>query len=327
MTEPAPPPDAGVVPDGAASVRAAQAALEAGDLTRAAGELDAAAEAHGRAGDADGRARLLTQAAVLLRAAGRPGDAGQRARTAWDVATAWSTKRAAAVEVAEAAAMAGAEAEAAAWFRRATAPADDEPMERARLLLKLANIETSRRSFSAAVGAAGEAARVLDGAGRPDGAMRARLEMAGGWLEGGNPEQAERVVGEVVAWADDAGDHALLSEAHLVLLSVALARDDHQAADACAVTARAEALAAGAALPYLTAASAAATLADGRGDRIAAYASLATAWVTLGDLVGRESARAMVEPVLLGMRDRWGADGFEAAKNAYESRRRAALGR
>ncbi|HYN97977.1 MAG TPA: hypothetical protein VES42_29390, partial [Pilimelia sp.] len=75
-------------------------------------------------------------------------------------------------------------------------------------------------------------------------------------------------------------------------------------------------------LAYVAASVAESALAEVLGDDRAAYGSLATAYATLGDLVGRPLSAATFEGPLRELRDRWGADRFAAAKAAYEATRR-----
>ena len=89
--------------------------------------------------------------------------------------------------------------------------------------------------------------------------------------------------------------------------------------------ARGKALEAVAPLSYYGAAAVLAEALEGSGRRADAYAALATAWVTLGDLLGREVAESWVSPLIEAYRWKWGTDGFAAAKAEHDSRRRAAL--
>jgi hypothetical protein len=75
---------------------------------------------------------------------------------------------------------------------------------------------------------------------------------------------------------------------------------------------------------YVAAAQAIAELTEAGGDRAGAYESLAVGFVTVADLLGKEIAHACFDPALLGLRTRWGPEGFDAVKRAYEARRRAA---
>jgi len=74
---------------------------------------------------------------------------------------------------------------------------------------------------------------------------------------------------------------------------------------------------------YLASAGIASELHAASGDRVAAYGVLATAWVTLGDLLGRDVAASWVKPLLLSCAAKWGDVAFAKAKAAYEAARRA----
>ena len=84
----------------------------------------------------------------------------------------------------------------------------------------------------------------------------------------------------------------------------------------------AEALAGVEPTAYLAAAVALADLADRDGDRQEAYAALAAARVTLGDLLGPERGRALTEAGLRELQHRWGTEQFGAVKVRYEQQRR-----
>ncbi|NUT93655.1 MAG: hypothetical protein HOY78_16710 [Saccharothrix sp.] len=293
-------------------VRLANEALESGDPATAADRLVEAAGVHDRSGEQQGRAALLARASVLFRVVGRPDAAADAARTAWDTATDVVVRRSAAVELSEVARSKGDLDTAIAWLYRALSTEDSTG--RARTLVRLANLEAAAGRFAAAVQACEEAVKALDGS---TDATRVRLELSGALLEAGDPERATAVLEHAMT----TDDPAILAEGHLVAVAIALRQHDKTRARTSAASARSEALRAGAAIPYLAAAAAEADLAD---DRVAAYESLAKAWVTLGDLVGRDAGRAMVRPLLLDLRNRWGADAFGQAKAAYEHRRRQA---
>ena len=52
---------------------------------------------------------------------------------------------------------------------------------------------------------------------------------------------------------------------------------------------------------------------------------LATAWVTLGDVLGRDVAESWVAPILEAYRMKWGSEGFATAKAQHDARRKAAI--
>jgi hypothetical protein len=76
-------------------------------------------------------------------------------------------------------------------------------------------------------------------------------------------------------------------------------------------------------LTYFAAVALLAELKDGQGDRVAAYRALATAWVTLADLLGRPIAASWVQPLLLAFQLRWGSAEFQRVKGLHDSQRRA----
>ncbi|NLT55757.1 MAG: hypothetical protein GXX79_14610 [Actinomycetales bacterium] len=139
----------------------------------------------------------------------------------------------------------------------------------------------------------------------------------------GFAEEADLLTAEAGPAAESMRDHASLGDLALIAASRAVDAGDLDAARLHAKHAREEALAGRTGPQYVAAAVAECRLAEAAGDLTEAYASLAVAWVTLGDLVGEESAQAAVEPLLLEARQRWGAEVFDEAKASYEERRRA----
>lgn len=76
---------------------------------------------------------------------------------------------------------------------------------------------------------------------------------------------------------------------------------------------------------YLAASVQSASVLEQLGQMEDAYARLASAWVTLGSLLGRESAATLLRPALQGLRERMGADQFQRVKAAYDAKRRQGL--
>ena len=111
----------------------------------------------------------------------------------------------------------------------------------------------------------------------------------------------------------------------LAFLDAARQLEARQAAGALEALRRARVLALEAVLPveYLAAAVGIAQVADSIGDRATAYASLATGWATVGDLLGPDVAEASFAPQLRSLRARWGDDRFAAVRAAYEAERAA----
>ena len=73
---------------------------------------------------------------------------------------------------------------------------------------------------------------------------------------------------------------------------------------------------------YLAASVQSAHLLEQQGQVDGAYARLASAWVTLGSLLGRESAATLVRPAMQELRARMGTDVFQRVKDTYEATRR-----
>ncbi|WP_405059071.1 hypothetical protein OG474_40985 [Kribbella sp. NBC_01505] len=109
---------------------------------------------------------------------------------------------------------------------------------------------------------------------------------------------------------EDVVQRALLT-AHTALEDGAL-----KEAVRAAVVARRQALQDVEPLGYLTAVLIAAQATERLGDRLSVYRLLATAKATLTDLLGAEAAAALVEPELVALRSKWGADEFGRVKAA-----------
>lgn len=127
--------------------------------------------------------------------------------------------------------------------------------------------------------------------------------------------------------AHDAVDAAGVLRADLAFVAAATALDagDLHAALAGIRAARRHALAEVAVLQYLAAAIAESAVAELLGDDKAAYASLATGYATLGDVVGKALSGSTFDGPLRALRGRWGAGRFARAKRAYDDERRARI--
>ena len=79
-------------------------------------------------------------------------------------------------------------------------------------------------------------------------------------------------------------------------------------------------------IKYLAASVALSDLRDLRGEREDAYEALSTGWATLVDLMGDDAARAVVQPRLQRLVQRWGVPQFRAVKTGYEQRHRREVG-
>jgi len=132
---------------------------------------------------------------------------------------------------------------------------------------------------------------------------------------------AERIVAEIAA--EPPADGAAAARRGLVSGRVAARAGNQRSALERFDGARQGALDCRDPISYLAAAAEGAAAAEACGLMEAAYERLATAWATLSDLMGPESARELVRPALQGLRDRLGAARFNAVRAAYEARRRA----
>lgn len=134
------------------------------------------------------------------------------------------------------------------------------------------------------------------------------------------------LLADAAAAAAADGGPALLAD--VALLQAAEAAEPGDFAAAAEWTAVAGRLAREAREPttYAGAAVAEAEFADLLGDRDRAYAVLAGAWVSVGDLLGADVARTALRPALEERRQRWGAGEFAAVKERHDRRRREAVG-
>lgn len=310
-----------------ATLREAQQALDRADWVAAARGLEEAAELSRTAGDGTGAARLLQMAATLHRASG---DTGR------SIAAAAGATRAGGEDLRAVFAGHAESGEALAAARRfdEAVIAYTHAIEVGRQLALPAWAEsTLRRRRADALAGAGrsadawsgydEAARLVEA---EPGATAAwvHLEHANRALQAGEHAHALAVADRPGLVSHAAVDAHLRSERLLLLARASASAGDHRGAAATAEAARAAALEAVAPLSYFAAAALLAQEAEETGDRLAAYTALATAWVTLGDLLGMEVAGSWVAPLLEACRLRWGSAAFAAVKAEHDERRRRA---
>lgn len=309
-----------------ALVRHATALVQAGQIAQARQELDEAAAIHRQRGRAYDEARCTHLAATLCRLEGHPDEARRRAEHALRLVgpttpiavSAWT-------ELGETALLEQKPAEAADAYTHALTAGEAAGLTdaaRAALRRKRAIALTASGQYGAAVADLAAAHDLLVRAGDATGATRALIEQAAALQQGGERAEAARVRALAMRRARAAGDHLAQADLYLLESTQAVENGDVEAALAAARSARAEALAARAPIPYVSAAIALSQLAEATGDRVGAYEALAVGWVTLGDLLGREVARSTFEPKLLELRQRWGDATFAKVKAAYEARRR-----
>ncbi len=307
----------------------AQRAVQRGDWRCAARELERAAELARIDGDATRAAHCLQMAAALHRARGAGVEALAAASRAGKVAGRDPRARfAASAEFGEALIAQGEFERAAAAYRQALATADAIGLPRwarATVLRRLAEADAGRGALAEAWhgydAAAQEMVRVSDAL----AAAWIHVEHANCAREAGALEHARQLVGRPGLLLLAGEEPHLASERLLLIARLALANGRFAAAAESARLARASALEAVAPLSYYAAAVALAEAFEGMGRHTDAYAALATAWATLGDVLGRDVAESWVAPILEAYRMKWGAEGFATAKAQHDARRKAAI--
>lgn len=301
--------------------------IKAGQIARARLALDEAATIHRARGRAYDEARCTHMAATLCRLEGKLDEARERALRAESLVPAGSpVKVSAATELGEIAlAEKNGPAAVDAYGRALGAGREAGLIESARaaLLRKRANALVMSGLYTEAAADLEEAHRLLEMTGDRAAATRALVEQAAALHQGGETATARQAIFNATERAKATGDDHALADLYLLEATQAVDRRDLAAAMKAAQEARTHALSAVAPLSYIGAAFAIAELAEASGDRIAAYEALAVGWVTAGDVLGRDAAKAIFEPKLLELRNRWGAQAFADVKSAYEARRLA----
>ena len=313
-----------------ALMQSAVALIPQGGWQEAAAALEKAAGLHAQAGRAYDEARCLQLAATLRRSAGEP----EKARSLVEqAATVAPTDQPLAVSIsAERAETAFAEGR----FQEAVS-AWTTALDEARCAgLKADGMSALARRCAAAYMALGEfehanndfdeAFRLLDAARGRETAWFVRIEQARLLLQIGHSDQAEQVLTALEAGLqhEPPGPHLL---AELLGLCARMARAAGQMGTAIEYARRSRdaALQAVAPLSYFAASVELAEALQAQGDLSGAYGTLSTAWATLSDVLGKETAGSWIEPCLIGYQVRWGESAFQQAKNAYEARRRAEI--
>jgi tetratricopeptide (TPR) repeat protein len=300
-----------------------------GHVAEARALLDEAAAIHHQRGRSYDEARTTQFAATLSRLEGKRDEAAARARHAAGlVAPNTPIAISAATELGEQAMARGDANDAAGHYAEALAGGAAAGMvatARAALLRKRAIALSAANRHTEAAADLTAAHDLLLSAGDATGALRTLIELATALARGGRVAESQRVGQEAMQTAVEQGDHHAQADLSLLEASLELDAGDAMRAKAASEAARTQALAARAPISYLSAVIALADLASVRGDRTAAYESLAVGWVTLGDLTGRDFAKAAFEPKLLALRERWGPVAFDRVKSAYEAKRRATL--
>lgn len=304
----------------------ANALVQKGQISSAQNELDEAATIHRARGRVYDEARCTQMAGTLCRFAGRLNEAKQRVHRALELCESKGTIAVSAhAELGEIALAEGNGAEAAMAYRAALDAGEGTglvDLARAALLRKRAVALTAAEQYQDAVRDLETAHDLLVRSGDRVTATRTLIEKATALRHAGRALDAEPIVQQAMDIAEQAGDRAALADLHLLVAARALDQSDATVAMASAQAAREHALASNAPTSYLGAAVTIAQLAELAGDRLSAYEALATAWVTLADLLGRDVARMSFEPKLREIRERWGGPAFDEIKKSYEAQRK-----
>jgi tetratricopeptide (TPR) repeat protein len=310
-------------------LRQADQLVRLGKLTEAASMIRQAAEIYAAADQTDDEARCLVLAATAARLGGAASAAQTDAAAAVRAAPAQSSAAAqAAAELAESLLAAG---RPIAAIEEYTSAIDRLPSgvtqasARAVLLRKRGLAHALADHPDVAIDDLEAAAGLFSSSGRPRACRAVLVEAATLATERATPERGSRLRQRARTAAERAADHDAQSDLDLLDARQAVTRGDLESAIELAVRARQHALDAVAAVKYLSAAIALAELHDLHGEREAAYEALSTAWATLGDLMGSDAARTVIQPRLEILLERWGAQDFRAVKAGFEARRRAGL--
>lgn len=299
----------------------AVAATEDGELGTAAASMEEAAGWWSDAGQTERQGRCLLLASSMQRLRGDLGAARHdlgRASAIRELPV--GVRRAFDVERAEQALARGAADEAHLLLTSALEVLGTDgrcELERARLLQRRAAAAMSAHRWEDSAADLMAAQALFVALARPDEAEAAALGAA---VVIANVDPS---VGEQVWQATTAGppqDGGAAAQRNICGGQIAMLRNDPQQALMRFDRAREAALDITDPLAYLTAASEAARAAEALGEDVAAYGRLASAWVTLGDLLGEDAGRQLVRPLLEQLRDRLGSQQFTVARKAYEQR-------
>lgn len=301
--------------------------LAAGNWQAAAQHLRKAADAAASRGEKQRAAHYEQMAATLFRATGSLDDAlAAAARTAERDRESPRARFAAHAERAETLLERGDYADAAACWRAALQEADAIPLPpraRATVLRRLATTLAQGDEAAQAWATMDEAASLSRKSEHPADVPWIELEQAQLALAAGHLQHARAVLERPGLTAAAAADRAVEAERCRALADYALADGDLAAAEKQATRAIEAALEAVAPVTYFGAAVTLARAADAQADRATCYRVLATAWVTLADLLDGPIAQSWVEPVLQAFRIAWGTAAFNAVKAEHDHARRA----
>lgn len=310
-----------------ALMRSADGLTKRGRWLDAAHALEEAAEIHGQTGRSYDQARCLQMAETLQRSAGRP-DLVRDQLSSASAAGAQDLHLLVSILTEQ-----GETAFAQQRYEAAIAAYTNALREARQAGLKaewLCAMLRRRAASSAATGAIrqanadmDEAFWLLDAASGRDVAAFVRTEQADLlWRAGAINEMAQTVAVLEAELSNEQLAPHLTAELGIMHARLARAAQKLRAAADYARCARTAALEAVAPLSYIAASVELAEALQAQGDYAGAYGALATAWATVSDVLGDETAGSWVEPVMLGFAARWGAPVFRTAKAEYEAQRR-----
>jgi tetratricopeptide (TPR) repeat protein len=313
-----------------ALMQSALALIPEGGWQEAARVLEEAAGMHAEAGRSYDEARCLQMAATLRRSGGEARKAHTLIERAAAVApNAQPLAVSISAEEAETAFAEGRYREAIAAWTDALDKGQQSGLKpegtsallrrRAAAFMALGTIEKTKGDFD-------QAYQVLKSAGAQETARFVRIEQAGLLWRYRRLDETERVVAQLEAGlaSTEVGPHLL---AELLVLRARLARAVGEIPKALdyARRSRDAALEAIAPVSYFAASVELTEALQAEGDFVNAYGALSTAWATLSDVLGNDTARSWIDPCLLSYQVRWGNSVFQRAKNEYEALRRAEL--
>lgn len=303
----------------------ARACLAQSDLGGAATLLQHAARLWSEVNDAKRAGSCWLLAASTLRLAGSMDEAAHAVRCAELLPLPDALRRGVDMEQAEQALASGDAAlarERFAFVLERHAEHIDDPL-RAVVLQRRAVAANASHDERAAAEDFCAAATLMQAAGLTADAEAARLAAAS-CLSAVDPAGAEALWSEIDQ--QPPFDGAVAARRGLVGGHVALQNQQPARALARFGAARQGALDARDAASYLAASVQSASVLEQQGQVDDAYARLASAWVTLGDLLGRESAASLVRPAMQGLRDRLGTEAFQRVREGYAARRKRTAG-
>jgi tetratricopeptide (TPR) repeat protein len=307
----------------------ANSLIQHGKIDSARAMLDEAAEINHSLGKGYDEARCTHLAATLCRMEGNLAEALKRVKKAEALATPGSPVAVSvATEYAEIALTQKDGSRAAAAYRRAFEEGQIAGLTdtaKASLLRKRANALAMSNRFKEAAQDLESAYLLLQQAGDKTNAVRTLIEKATTLHQGGDREGVNDALHNAFREARACQDDHALADLQLLEATIALEQQNLSAALAAAEAAREHALAAIAPLSYVSAAVAIADINEASSNHLAAYASLASGWATVSDLLGQEAARSLFETKMLTLRKAWGGEKFARVKETYEIQRRAAM--